>query len=132
MNAYIRGLRVALVGLTLLGMISGPASAGTQSVTEDETVHSVRRILERLPYYGVFDFIVFSVDRGTVTLAGYSFNGRLKADAEMAMKRARGVDEVADKIDVPHSYHREERAHHVVGVVDNATDRLHGRGMSSR
>lgn len=100
MNAYIRGLRVALAGLTLLGTISGPASAGTQSVTEDETVRSVRRMLERLPYYGVFDFIVFSVDRGTVTLAGYSFDGRLKADAEVAVKRARGVDEVGNKIDV--------------------------------
>ena len=100
MNAYIRELRVALVGLTLLGTISGPASARTQGVTEDETVRSVRRMLERLPYYGVFDFIVFSVDRGTVTLAGYSFDGRLRADAEMAVKRARGVDEVANKIDV--------------------------------
>lgn len=70
MNAYLRGLRVALAGLTLLGTISGPASAGTQSVTEDETVRSVRRMLERLPYYGVFDFIVFSVDRGTVTWPG--------------------------------------------------------------
>ena len=100
MNAYMRGLRVALAGLTLLGTISGPASAGMQSITEDETVRSVRRMLERLPYYGVFDFIVFSVDRGTVTLAGYSFDGRLKADAEMAVKRASGVDEVANKIDV--------------------------------
>lgn len=100
MNAYIRGWRVVLAGLALLGTISGPASAGTQSVTEDETVRSVRRMLERLPYYGVFDFIVFSVNRGTVTLAGYSFDGRLKADAEMAVKRARGVDEVANKIDV--------------------------------
>src|SRR5512145_2524091 len=100
MSAYIRGWRVVLAGLALLGTISGPASAATQSVTEDETVRSVRRMLERLPYYGVFDFIVFSVDRGTVTLAGYSFDGRLKADAEMAVKRASGVDEVANKIDV--------------------------------
>ena len=57
-------------------------------------------MLERLPYYGVFDYIVFRVDRGTVYLAGYSFEGRLKADAEMAAKRASGVDEVANKIEV--------------------------------
>jgi hyperosmotically inducible periplasmic protein len=87
-------LRVCVVGLAMLGAISATA----QSVTPDETVRSVRRMLERLPYYGVFDFIVFSVDRGTVTLAGYSFDGRLKADAEMAVKRASGVDEVANKI----------------------------------
>ena len=29
---------------------------------------SVKRALERLPYYGVFDFMAFGVDRGTVTL----------------------------------------------------------------
>jgi hyperosmotically inducible protein len=57
-------------------------------------------MLERLPYYGVFDFIVFRVDRGTVYLAGYSFEGRLKKDAEIATKRASGVNEVANKIEV--------------------------------
>jgi hypothetical protein len=35
-------------------------------------------------YYGVFDYIGFRVDRGTVYLAGYSFEGRLKKDAETA------------------------------------------------
>ena len=73
--------------------------ATAQTVTPEETVRSVRRMLERLPYYGVFDYIVFRVDRGTVYLAGYSFEGRLKADAEMAAKRASGVDEVANKIE---------------------------------
>ena len=63
-------------------------------------LRSVRRMLERLPYYGVFDYIVFRVDRGTVYLAGYSFDGRLKADAEMAAKRASGIDEVANRIEV--------------------------------
>jgi hypothetical protein len=29
-------------------------------------------MLERLPHYGVFDFIAFGVNRGTVTLVGYS------------------------------------------------------------
>jgi osmotically-inducible protein OsmY len=57
-------------------------------------------MLERLPYYGVFDFIVFRVDRGTVYLAGYSFEGRLKRDAETATKRSSGVNEVANKIEV--------------------------------
>ena len=63
-------------------------------------MRSVRKMLERLPYYGVFDFIVFSVERGTVTLAGYAYEGNLKAAAEMATRRAVGVDEVANKIEV--------------------------------
>jgi len=99
MKSHIRALRMVLVGLALLGII-GDATSASQSVTSEETVLSVRRMLERLPYYGVFDYIVFRVDRGTVYLGGYSFEGRLKADAEMAAKRASGVDEVADAIEV--------------------------------
>jgi len=100
MSSYIRALRVSVVGLALLGTLTGVTRTSAQSVTSEETVSSVRRMLERLPYYGVFDFIVFRVDRGTVYLAGYSFEGRLKMDAEIATKRASGVDEVANKIEV--------------------------------
>ena len=100
MNACIHMLRNSLLSLALLGTISGATSAAAQSVSSEETVRSVRRLFERLPYYGVFDYIVFRVDRGTVYLAGYSFEGRLKADAEMAAKRASGVDEVANMIEV--------------------------------
>ena len=97
MSGYRSVLRVGLFSLALPAMLSGAAAGGMQSVSE--TARSVQRMLERLPYYGVFDYIVFRVDRGTVYLAGYSFEGRLKADAEMA-RRARGVDEVANKIEV--------------------------------
>ncbi|HET9386541.1 MAG TPA: BON domain-containing protein [Gemmatimonadales bacterium] len=100
MNLSIRALRSVLVSLALLGPLTGDPNASAQSVTSEETVRSVTRVLERLPYYGVFDFIVFRVDRGTVYLAGYSYQGNLKADAEMATKRASGVNEVANKIEV--------------------------------
>src|SRR4029453_12851693 len=100
MNARLHVLRPALFSLALLGTMTGPWSAGAQSVTPEETVRSIRRLLERLPYFGVFDYIVFRVDRGTVYLAGFSFEGRLRADAEMAVKRASGVIEVANKIEV--------------------------------
>jgi hyperosmotically inducible periplasmic protein len=100
MSAYLPVLRRALFSLAVLGAIGAQTSAGAQSVTPEETIRSVRRMLERLPYYGVFDYIVFRVDGGTVYLAGYSFEGRLKADAEMAAKRASGVVEVGNKIEV--------------------------------
>ena len=100
MSAYLHALGVSLISLGVLGAIGGPTGVAAQSVTVDETVHSVRRMLERLPYYGVFDYIVFRVESGTVYLAGYSFEGRLKADAEMAARRASGVIEVANKIEV--------------------------------
>src|SRR4051812_37445048 len=100
MNTYTEVLRRSLVTLGMLGAISGGTVATAQTVTPEETVRSVRKMLERLPYYGVFDFIVFRVDRGAVYLAGYSFEGRLKNDAEAATKRASGVDEVANKIEL--------------------------------
>src|ERR671910_1059331 len=100
MSAYLHALGVSLISLGVLGAIAGPTGVGAQNLTVDETVHSVRRMLERLPYYGVFDYIVFRVDSGTVYLAGYSFEGRLKADAELAVKRASGITEVANTIEV--------------------------------
>jgi hyperosmotically inducible protein len=99
MNASIRAMRSGLFSLALLGTI-GATNSLAQSVTPDETVRSVQRTLERLPYYGVFDYLVFRVNGGTVYLAGYSFEGRLKSDAEMATKRATGVVEVGNQIEV--------------------------------
>src|SRR5215510_10027871 len=95
MNALLRPLCTGVVCLALMG-----TNPGAQGVTAEETARSVRRMLERLPYYGVFDFLVFRIDKGTVYLAGYSYEGNLKADAERAAKMASGVDEVANKIEV--------------------------------
>ena len=100
MSHSIRVRRVALIAIAWLAAIGARTSSVAQDVAPAETVRSVQRMLERLPYYGVFDFIAFGVDRGTVTLVGYAYEGNLKRDAEMAVKRASGVDEVADKIEV--------------------------------
>ena len=100
MSPHIRALRVSVLGLALLAVFTGATRSSAQSVASQETVQSVRRMLERLPYYGVFDYLVFSVDRGTVTLAGYVYEASVKAAAEMAVKRASGVDEVANKIEI--------------------------------
>jgi hyperosmotically inducible protein len=101
MSVYRHMRPRGLAGLmVLVGAISVHTGSVAQSITADDTVRSVRQMLERLPYYGVFDYIVFRVDGGTVYLAGFSFEGRLRADAEMAVKRASGVIEVANKIEV--------------------------------
>src|SRR5829696_6073586 len=55
MSCDIRVLRIGLVSLALVGVSSGVTRASAQSVTSEETVRSVTRMLERLPYYGVFD-----------------------------------------------------------------------------
>ena len=65
--------------------------------------------LERLPYYGVFDYLTFGVDRGVVSLNGYAYNGSLRYAAEMAAKRTSGVDEVANRLEVLPSSQEDDR-----------------------
>jgi hypothetical protein len=99
MHFGIHTLRAGLVVLTMAGAFAAAAGARAQGATSEDTVRSVERMLQRLPYYGVFDYLVFRVDGGTVYLAGYSFDGRLGAAAEMAARRATGVVEVANRIE---------------------------------
>lgn len=54
----------------------------------------------RLPYYGVFDYIGFQVDGGKVILNGKVARSRNRRDAEYAVKRIAGVDEVVNNIEV--------------------------------
>ena len=73
------------------------------------SVEEIRKELLQLPYYGVFDFLAFSYDKGTVTLMGYAYHSTLKHDAARAAKRATGVDQVIDDIeDLPVSQFDDE------------------------
>jgi hypothetical protein len=86
----------AIVG----GVAIGGVASSAQSVSERETARSVQRSLERLPYYGVFDFLAFNVERGVVTLTGYAYHGSLRHSAEIVTKRTPGVDEVANRVEL--------------------------------
>ena len=88
----------ALMGVTLSARST--ATLGAQSIAKRETVARVQKALERLPYYGVFDFLAFGVDRGTGTLLGYAYRGSLKTEAVQAVKRVRGVDDVVDRTEI--------------------------------
>ena len=63
-------------------------------------VEGIRDELLQLPYYGVFDFLSFKYENGTVTLMGYAYRPTLKTDAERAVRRAPGVESVDDRIEV--------------------------------
>ena len=90
-------LVVSLLGLTLMLTSHGrTANAETQTQTATE---EIRGELLQLPYYGVFDYMAFKYDKGTVTLMGYAYYPGLKTDAERAVKRAAGVDDVKDQIE---------------------------------
>src|SRR5687768_16672358 len=70
--------RKLAVAAVIGGLLIGGVRSSAQSLSERQTTRAVQRALERLPYYGVFDFIAFQVDRGTVTLSGYAYHGSLK------------------------------------------------------
>ena len=93
--------RLHLNRLVIAAVIAAAASTGlhAQNIGAEQRVLAVRRALERLPNYGVFDFLSFSIERGTVTLVGYAYSGTLPSDAERAVKRVAGVDEVANQIE---------------------------------
>jgi hyperosmotically inducible protein len=94
--AMHRSLRGALLGLAIVlgtGVV-------TPAATPASTVDAIRNELLQLPYYGVFDYLAFSYDKGTVTLMGYAYQPKLKDDAEKAVKRVAGVDQVVNRIEV--------------------------------
>jgi hyperosmotically inducible protein len=90
-------LRLPLLTVALLGAC---ATLFAQPSREDvRTADTIRQALVRLPYYGVFDFLAFQYEKGTVTLSGFAYRPSLKADAVNAVKRVPRVDEVVDKIE---------------------------------
>jgi len=101
-----RGL---LIGASLIGVVLMTAGTTAETIPSQETTRSLRRALDRLPYYGVFDHLTFSIDRGVVTLSGYTYNGSLRSAAEMAAKRTSGVDEVANHLEVLPSSQGDDR-----------------------
>jgi hyperosmotically inducible periplasmic protein len=93
--------KFSIVGVFLLCVVLGgiavPISA--RSKAPGSTVDDIRHELLQLPYYGVFDFLAFNYNKGTVTLMGFAYRPTLKTDAARAVKRAPGVDNVVDKIE---------------------------------
>ncbi|HEX2344231.1 MAG TPA: BON domain-containing protein [Vicinamibacterales bacterium] len=87
--------------IAALVFMSVAAVAAAQPSSEDaRTNDDIRRALLRLPYYGVFDYLTFQYDRGTVTLSGYAYRATVKNDAVKAVKRVSRVDQVVDQIEL--------------------------------
>jgi hyperosmotically inducible protein len=75
-------------------------SRDAQGVTGTSIVEQLRHELLQLPSYGVYDFVSFAYDRGTVTLTGYASDVMLRPDAEEAVRRVPGVNAVVDKVEI--------------------------------
>ena len=94
--AMMRRATILAIALTVG---AAAAATGAQAPADRATVEAIRAKLLRLPYYGVFDFLAFSYDKGTVTLSGYAYHAALKSDAERAVKQVARVDTVINTIE---------------------------------
>jgi hyperosmotically inducible protein len=93
---------------TLLAIfIASGCTAAAQTVAKaavaepaSRLVREVRHELVMLPYYGVFDNLLFRVDGTVVTLLGQVTRPTLKSDAENVTKGIEGVSKVVNEIKV--------------------------------
>ena len=101
-------MKRALVTTLAVFLFAG-ALPSAQKAADDQTAEDIRQALLRLPYYGVFDFLAFQYEKGTVTLSGFVYQPSLKREVLSAVKRVSRVDGVIDKIeDLPVS-HNDDR-----------------------
>ena len=77
-----------------------PAQREVSPKAEERIQKEVRHELVMLPYLNVFDNLAFKVDGYNVTLFGQVVNPTLKSDAENAVKRIEGVENVTNQIEV--------------------------------
>jgi hyperosmotically inducible protein len=91
----------ALVIASLGAIPSWGATGGQPSVNTTELEHQVRQVIAKLPYYGVFDELAYSVDaNGQVTLSGQVRTYNVHNSAVRAVREIPGVLRVADEIEV--------------------------------
>ena len=85
-------LAVAFVGL-VVGLGGAGLTAQTPTPQARNTINEIRRELLQLPYYGVFDFMAFKYDKGTVTLQGCprrTAEGRRGTGGQAGVRRRSG------------------------------------------
>src|ERR1700693_820761 len=100
--------RFGIVLLTISLTISVPlhssvrpsANGQRETKSNQNLVREVRHQLLLLPYYSVFDNLVFKVDGDHVTLEGQGTRPTLKSDAEAAVKSIEAVSGVTNNIEV--------------------------------
>ena len=78
----------------------GVVANSSGNKAQDRVTKEVRHELVMLPYYGVFDNLLYRVDGSTVTLMGAVTRPTLKNDAGNVVKGIEGVEKVDNKIQV--------------------------------
>lgn len=88
------------VGLILAILVATGGGLGAQTADDKRTIEDLREAVLRLPYYGVFDSVSFTYEKGTAALSGFVYQPKLKSDIVNAVKRVARIDEVVDRIEV--------------------------------
>ena len=94
-----RLLRTVVVFMIATSLLTLVATAQRNS-GNDRFAERIRKELVKLPYYGVYDNLSFSVNGGEVTLYGEVVRPSTRSDAERRVKRIEGVDRVINNIQV--------------------------------
>lgn len=94
---------ILLVLAMWLGSLSRTTAAPqkqTEPKAQQNLIKEVRHQLVLLPYYSVFDNLVFQLQGSRVILIGQVVRPTLKSDAEAAVKSIEGVSTVVNNIEV--------------------------------
>jgi osmotically-inducible protein OsmY len=86
----------------VLASLAWPQASDRKNSTKMDSriAREVRHELVTLPYYSVFDDLAYKVDGATVTLFGAVVRPTLKSDAQNAVKKIEGVEQVINNIEV--------------------------------
>ena len=91
--------KLSLIAIPLAAQAPNKPQKTEEKITPP-LAKEIQHQLSVLPYYSVFDHIVFTLDRSSVTLSGQVVRPTLKAHAEAAVKSLEGVDTVINRIEV--------------------------------
>ena len=75
-------------------------ASGEPKTEENQLSGEIRHQLRVLPFFSVFDYITFTLDRDKVTLTGFVLRPTLKTNAEAAVKSLEGVSTVKNLVEV--------------------------------
>jgi hyperosmotically inducible protein len=91
-------LLTLLAGLVAAGAL--PAEKPASNAAQPRLAEQVRHELVMLPFYSIFDNLMFQIDGSKVTLMGQVSRPTLKTSAERVVERIEGVEAVLNRIEV--------------------------------
>jgi hyperosmotically inducible protein len=117
------------LGMTAAAWASQSSSADQRN--QDRINREVRHELVMLPQLSIFDNLAYKVDGGNVTLIGQVRNAVLKDEAQQAVKKIEGVENVDNKIQILPPSPNDDRIRRQVARSLFNDDRLFRYSMGS-